>query len=194
LDKKQTNFILVIFIDYNDPLLKYHIESLIAEYEQEWIISPIYLKTNTKLNIETITYQSQNQFKLFEKCKFSSFLGNEYPSFILVCQYLNSTNYLFGLTHFRSQSPLFLHTILSQMHIPHMSISMIPNNTLNSYTLQMQTSSEEFSTAIRDLIDHFNWGYDDNKLVFIYEKQTSRKKRQIWVYFVSFLERSGSFN
>jgi hypothetical protein len=77
LDKKQTNFILVIFIDYNDPLLKYHIESLIAEYEQEWIISPIYLKTNTKLNIETITYQSQNQFKLFEKCKFSSFFEND---------------------------------------------------------------------------------------------------------------------
>jgi hypothetical protein len=41
----------------------------------------------------------------------------------------------------------------------------------------MQTSSEEFSTAIRDLIDHFNWGYDDNKLVFIYEKQTSRTKK-----------------
>jgi hypothetical protein len=61
------------------------------------------------------------------------------------------------------------------MHIPHMAISMITNNTIDSYTLQMQTSSEHFSIAIRDMIDHFDWGYDHNKLVFIYEKQTSKK-------------------
>lgn len=72
--KKNWNLlILVLFIDYTDPLLKYHIESLIAEYEQEWIISSIYLQTNTKLNIETIIYQSQNQLKLFEKCKSNIF-------------------------------------------------------------------------------------------------------------------------
>ena len=64
------------------------------------------------------------------------------------------------------------------MHIPHMSISMIPNNTINSYTLQMQTSSEYFSMAMRDLIDHFNWGYEHDKLVFVYEKQISTKKRK----------------
>jgi hypothetical protein len=62
------------------------------------------------------------------------------------------------------------------MHIPHISISMTTNNTINSYTLHMQTSLEQFSMAIRDLIDHFDWGYDHNKLVFIYEKQTSRKE------------------
>ena len=94
----------------------------------------------------------------------------------LVCQNLNSTNYLFAITHFRSYSPIFLHTLLSQMHIPHVSISMATNNTINSYTLHMQTSLEQFSMAIRDLIDHFDWGYDHNKLVFIYEKQTSRKE------------------
>ncbi len=167
----------MLFIDYNDPLLKYHMESLIAEYEQEWAVSAIYLQTNIKLNVETIYYQSRNQLKLFEKCNISiisSYISKS--SFILVCQLLNSTNFLFGITHFRSQSPLFLHTILSQMHIPHMSLSMIPNNTINSYTLQMQTSSECFSMAIRDLIDHFDWGYAHNKLVFIYEKQTSKSK------------------
>ncbi|UJR28089.1 hypothetical protein I4U23_009345 [Adineta vaga] len=148
---------IVLFIDYNDPLLNYHIQSLIAEYEQEWIISSIYLQTNTKLNIETITYQSQNQLKIFEK----------------LCYFLNSTTYLFGITHFRYQSPIFIHTILSQMHIPHMTVSMIANNSLNSYTLQMQTSSEYFSMAIRDIIDHFDWGYNHNELVFIYEKQSS---------------------
>ncbi len=94
---------------------------------------------------------------------------------ILVCHYLNSSTYLFGITHFRYQSPLFIHTILSQMHIPHMTISMVTNNTVNSYTLQMQTSSEHFSMAIRDIIDHFDWGYNHNELVFIYEKQTSKK-------------------
>jgi hypothetical protein len=52
---------------------------------------------------------------------------------------------------------------------------MISNNTINSYTLQMQLSSEYFSMAIRDLVDHFDWGYDHNKLVFIYEKKTSKK-------------------
>jgi hypothetical protein len=73
------------------------------------------------------------------------------------------------------------------MHIPHMSISMITNNTINSYTLQMQPSSEYFSTAMRDLTDHFDWGYDNNKLVFIYEKQTSkrRKKNKRSFYFSS---------
>jgi hypothetical protein len=65
---------LVFFIDYNDPLLKYHMESLIDEYEQEWIISSIYLQTNTKLTIEIINYQSRNQLKLFEKCIFESFV------------------------------------------------------------------------------------------------------------------------
>jgi len=64
------------------------------------------------------------------------------------------------------------------MHIPHMSISMITNNTINSYTLQMQTSSDHFSTAMRDLIDYFDWGYDNNKLVFIYEKQTSKRRKK----------------
>jgi len=182
---------LVFFIDYNDPLLKYHMESLIDEYEQEWIISSIYLQTNTKLTIEIINYQSRNQLKLFEKCIFESFVclffSNQTFSFILVCQYLNSTSFLFGITHFRHQSPLFLHTILSQMHIPHMSISMIPNNTINSYTLQMQTSSECFSMAIRDLIDHFDWGYDHNKLVFIYEKQNSKEKIIVFFFCPSFL-------
>ncbi len=68
-----------------------------------------------------------------------------------------------------------------------MSISMITNNTINSYTLQMQPSSEYFSTAMRDLTDHFDWGYDNNKLVFIYEKQTSkrRKKNKRSFYFSS---------
>ncbi|CAF0901674.1 unnamed protein product [Adineta ricciae] len=148
---------IVLFVDYHDPRLNYHIQSLIAEYEQEWIISSIYLQTNTKLTIETITYQSQNQLKLFEK----------------LCYFLNSTTYLFGITHFRYQSPTFIHTVLSQMHIPHMSVSMVTNSSMNSYTLQMQTSSEHFSMAIRDLIDHFDWGYDHNELVFIYEKQSS---------------------
>lgn len=154
--------------------MKYHIETLIAEYEQEWIVSSLYLQTNTKLNIETINYQSQNQLELFEKCKLHISNTKVYIFIsILVCQYLNSTNYLFGITHFRFQSPIFLHTILSQMHIPHMSVSMTTNNTINSYTLQMQNCIETFSTAIRDLVDHFDWGYDQNKLVFIYEKQTS---------------------
>jgi hypothetical protein len=53
---------------------------------------------------------------------------------------------------------------------------MTTNNPINSYTLQMQTSTEYFSMAIRDLIDHFDWGYNHNKLVFIYEKQTSKRK------------------
>ena len=51
---------------------------------------------------------------------------------------------------------------------------MIANNTINSYTLQMQTSSEQFSMAIRDLVEYYDWGYGHNKLVFIYEKQTSK--------------------
>ncbi|CAF3729328.1 unnamed protein product [Adineta steineri] len=148
---------IVLFIDYNDPLLNYHIQSLIHQYEEEWEISSIYLQTNTKLQIETIMYQSRNQLKLFEK----------------LCQFLNTTSYLFAITHFRYQTPIFIHTILSQMHIPHIAISMIANNTINSYTLQMQTSSEHFSMAIRDIIDHFDWGYNQNELVFIYEKQSS---------------------
>jgi hypothetical protein len=94
--------------------------------------------------------------------------------FFSVCQYLNSTNYLFAITHFRFQSPLFIHRLLSQMHIPHIALSMLSNHTIGSYTLQMQTSVDYFSMAIRDLIDHFDWGYDHNRLVFIYEKQTSR--------------------
>jgi hypothetical protein len=60
---------LVLFIDYNDPELNYHTQKLIDAYEQEWMISSIYLQTNTGLNITTITYQSRNQLKLFEKCK-----------------------------------------------------------------------------------------------------------------------------
>jgi hypothetical protein len=64
---------------------------------------------------------------------------------------------------------------------------MIPNNTINSYTLQMQTSSECFSMAIRDLIDHFDWGYDHNKLVFIYEKQNSKEKIIVFFFCPSFL-------
>ena len=95
-----------------------------------------------------------------------------------MCQYLNSSTFLFGISHFRHQSPLSLHTILSQIHIPHLSISMIPNNTINSYTLQMQTSLEEFSLALRDLIDHFDWGYEHNKLVFIYEKQIGKNNEK----------------
>ena len=59
------------------------------------------------------------------------------------------------------------------MHVPHMAISMLPHPVVNSYTLHMQTSSKHFSMAIRDIIDHFDWGYDHNKLVFIYEKHTS---------------------
>jgi hypothetical protein len=80
------------------------------------------------------------------------------------------------------------------MHIPHMSISMTTNNTLNSYTLHMQTTLEQFSTAIRDMIDHFDWGYDHNKLVFIYEKQTSKKERIVFDSFLNlFFQRSGTF-
>jgi hypothetical protein len=60
---------LVLFIDYNDPLLNDHTQKIIRDYEQEWMISSIYLQTNTRLIIETITYQSRNQLKLFEKCK-----------------------------------------------------------------------------------------------------------------------------
>ena len=151
-------------------------ESLIIDYKQEWMISSVYLQTNTKLNIELIQYQSRNQMKLLERCTLvlSVLIFYSMRFFFLVCQHLNSSSFLFGITHFRQQSPLSLHAILSQMHIPHMSISMIPNNTINSYTLQMQTSLESFSTALRDLIEHFDWGYEHNKLVFIYEKQTSK--------------------
>ncbi|CAF3683754.1 unnamed protein product [Rotaria sp. Silwood1] len=56
------------------------------------------------------------------------------------------------------------------MHIPHMAVSMTTSNATNSYTLHMQTSSEHLSMAIRDIIDHFDWGYDHNKLLFVYEK------------------------
>ncbi|CAF3297692.1 unnamed protein product [Rotaria sp. Silwood2] len=153
----QSSVTIVVLIDYHDPLLKYHLETLIADYEQEWIISSIYLQTNTKLNIETITYQSRYQLKLLEK----------------LCQHLNSTNYLFAITHFRYQSPVFVHGILSQMHIPHMAVSMTTSNATNSYTLHMQTSSEHLSMAIRDIIDHFKWGYDHSKLLFVYEKYQS---------------------
>lgn len=172
---KQKLFISVVFIDYQDVLLKSHMESLMIDYKQEWMISSIYLQTNTKLNIELIQYQARYQMKLLEKCTGDSFLiFSSMDIFFLVCQHLNSSTFLFAITHFRHQSPLSLHTILSQMHIPHMSISMIPNNTVNSYTLQMQTSVESFSTALRDLIEHFDWGYEHNKLVFIYERQTSK--------------------
>ncbi|CAF0857800.1 unnamed protein product [Rotaria sordida] len=153
----QSSLTIVVLIDYNDPLIKYQLETLIADYEQEWIISSIYLQTNTKLNIETVKYQPQYQLKLLEK----------------LCQHLNSTNYLFVITHFRYQSPKFVHTTLSQMHIPHMAVSMTTSNAANSYTLHMQTSSEDLSMAIRDIIDHFDWGYDHNKLLFIYEKHTT---------------------
>ncbi|CAM4762379.1 unnamed protein product [Rotaria magnacalcarata] len=148
---------LILVVDYHDQSLKYHIETLIADYEQEWTVSSIYLQTNTKLHVETITYQHRNQFKILEK----------------FCQHLNSSNYLFAITHFRYQTPTHLHTILSQMHIPHLSISMIPNNTKNGYTLHMQTSSEHLSMALRDIIDYFDWGYDHNKLLFVYEKHTT---------------------
>jgi len=63
---------------------------------------------------------------------------------------------------------------------------MTTNNPINSYTLQMQTSTEYFSMAIRDLIDHFDWGYNHNKLVFIYEKQTSKRKQNFFFHFTFF--------
>lgn len=154
---RRSTVTILLFTDYKDPLLKYQTESIISSYEQEWMISSVYLQTNTKLHIETIPYISRDQMKLFE----------------ILCQYLNTSAYLFGITHFRIQSPNFLHTILSQMQIPHMSVSIIPNNTVDSYTLQMQTSSDSFSMALRDLIDHFGWGLEHDKLVFLYDKQTS---------------------
>lgn len=167
----------MLFTDYNEPLLKYRTESIIAEYEQEWLISSVYLQTNTKLHIETIPYVSRNQLKLFEtRNKISSYCCNSISNFFLVCQHMNTSGYLFGITHFRVKSPHFLHTILSQMQIPHMSISIVPNNTIDSYTLQMQTSSDSFSLALRDLIDHFGWGFEHDKLVFLYEKHTSRRE------------------
>lgn len=77
------------------------------------------------------------------------------------------------------------------MHIPHMTISMVTNNTVNSYTLQMQTSSEHFSMAIRDIIDHFDWGYNHNELVFIYEKQSSKKKEIYFSFLIVFFSVQG---
>lgn len=59
------------------------------------------------------------------------------------------------------------------MQIPHLSISMLSPYQANNYTLHMQTDAESFSGALRDIIDHLEWGYDHNKLVFIYEKKTS---------------------
>ena len=61
----------VLLLDYQDPVLKYHIDSLVSEYEQEWLVSAVYLQTNTKVHVEIISYQSRNQLKLFEKCKYS---------------------------------------------------------------------------------------------------------------------------
>ncbi len=46
----------------------------------------------------------------------------------------------------------------------------------------MQTSSDHFSTAMRDLVDYFDWGYDNNKLVFIYEKPASKRKAKKKVF------------
>ena len=72
---RESTFLLlvsVVFIDYTDPLLKAHIEALISDYKQEWIISSVYLQTNTKLNIELVHYQARNQMKLLEKCIFPS--------------------------------------------------------------------------------------------------------------------------
>lgn len=174
-------FILVLLIDYNDSLLKYEIETLISDYEQEWIISSIFLQTHTKLHIETIVYQSQNQLKIFEKSNYTHIVvfivcrTNKFVYVLLVCYHVNSTNYLFAITHFRYESPIFIHTVLSQMHIPHIAVSMIRNATLNSYTLQMQTSSEQMSMAIRDIVDYFDWGYNHNKILFVYEKHTSNR-------------------
>ena len=95
--------------------------------------------------------------------------------FLLVCQYLNSTNYFFAITHFRFQSPSVLHRLLTQIRIPHLSVNSLSNMTLNSYTLHMQPSSHHYSLAIHDLVEHFDWGHEHNKLVFIYERQSSRK-------------------
>lgn len=67
-------FSIVLLLDYQDPVLKYHIESLISEYEQEWTVSAVYLQTNTKVQVETIFYQSQNQLKLLEKCDYLLFV------------------------------------------------------------------------------------------------------------------------
>lgn len=38
----------------------------------------------------------------------------------------------------------------------------------------MQPSSNYLGIAMRELVDHFDWGYANNKIVFIYEKQTSK--------------------
>lgn len=44
---------------------------MIADYEQEWTVSSIYLQTNTKLHVETITYQHRYQLQILEKCKYN---------------------------------------------------------------------------------------------------------------------------
>ena len=145
-------FSLVLLLDYQDPVLKYHIESLISEYEQEWTVSAVYLQTNTKVQVETIFYQSRNQLKLFEKC--------DYPLFVLLKDFsklrMSLSSMLLSQFH---QLSLCDHTLSFSIPVANPSGSLSNAYSTSSRFHALKPSDHQLYIAYADEFGTFQYGH-----------------------------------